>query len=138
MKAILRHSIIGIIGGIGYLLIEIGWRGYTHWTMFFLGGLCFVLFGLVNELLPRNMPLIWQSAIGATAVTLAELVAGLILNRWLGLSIWDYSGMPGNILGQISPLYSGLWFVLGIPAIIIEDWLHSILDGDPMPIYRLV
>ena len=26
-------------GGLLYILIELIWRGYSHWTMFFLGGL---------------------------------------------------------------------------------------------------
>lgn len=138
MNPFLRHGTIGVVGGIAYLLIERGWRGYTHWTMFFLGGLCFVLFGLVNELLPRDMPLFRQAAIGAAAVTLAEFFAGLVLNLWLGMGIWDYSAMRGNVLGQICPAYIALWFLLGIPAIILEDWLHSLMDGQPMPRYRLI
>lgn len=38
------------IGGFLYYAIEILWRGYSHWTMFILGGLCFILVGFINEL----------------------------------------------------------------------------------------
>lgn len=138
MKAFLRHLPIGVIGGFVYVLIELAWRGHTHWTMFVLGGLGFVLFGLVNELLPHDLPLVWQAVIGALAVTLAEFIAGLILNVWLGLDIWDYSMLRWNVFGQICPAYMVLWFLLGIPAVIAEDWLHSRLEGAPMPIYRLI
>ena len=31
--------------------LEILWRGYTHWTMGVLGGICFVCLGLINEIL---------------------------------------------------------------------------------------
>ena len=42
-------------GGLLYILIELIWRGYSHWTMFALGGICFVFLGLINEILP------WQT-----------------------------------------------------------------------------
>lgn len=43
-------------GGLLYILIELIWRGYSHWTMFALGGICFVFLGLINEILPWQMP----------------------------------------------------------------------------------
>ena len=30
------------VGGLLYILIELIWRGRSHWTMFLLGGICFV------------------------------------------------------------------------------------------------
>ena len=36
-------SVIFVVGEIGYSLLEILWRGYTHWTMSLTGGLCFLL-----------------------------------------------------------------------------------------------
>ena len=41
--------VLGLIGGLLYTWIEMLWRGYTHWTMFLLGGGCFVVLGLLNE-----------------------------------------------------------------------------------------
>ena len=38
-----------LIGGLVYAWIEILWRGYTHWSMFVLGGICFIIMGLLNE-----------------------------------------------------------------------------------------
>lgn len=40
------------VGGLLYILIELIWRGRSHWTMFLLGGICFVFLGLINEVLP--------------------------------------------------------------------------------------
>ena len=28
------------VGGLLYILIELAWRGWSHWTMFILGGIC--------------------------------------------------------------------------------------------------
>ena len=38
-----------LIGGRLYTWLELACRGRTHWTMFILGGLCFVIIGLLNE-----------------------------------------------------------------------------------------
>ena len=88
------------VGGLLYILIELLWRGWSHWTMFFLGGLCFVFLGLINEVLPWQMPLWMQVVIGAAGITTLEFLTGSIVNLWLGWNVWDYSGMPGNILGR--------------------------------------
>ena len=33
---------IFLIGGLGYGLLEILWRGRTHWSMLLTGGVCFI------------------------------------------------------------------------------------------------
>ena len=48
----LKHIFLFETGGLLYLLLELLWRGWTHWTMFFLGGACFICLGLINEVLP--------------------------------------------------------------------------------------
>ena len=35
--------ILFLFGGIGYSFIEVLWRGFTHWSMFLLGGFCYLL-----------------------------------------------------------------------------------------------
>lgn len=42
--------ILFFIGGRLYTWFELLWRGYTHWTMFILGGLCFVILGLLKAI----------------------------------------------------------------------------------------
>ena len=91
------------IGGLLYILIELIWRGRSHWTMFLLGGICFVFLGLINEVIPWQMPLWQQILIGAVGITTLEFLTGCIVNLWLGWGVWDYGGLPGNLLGQICP-----------------------------------
>ena len=124
LKAILKHAVLALCGGCVYFLIEMAWRGHSHWTMAVLGGVCFVLIGDINEFIPWNMPLILQGAIGSGIVTVLELVSGIILNLWLGLGIWDYSNMPFNLLGQICLPFTLLWVALSIVAVVLDDWLR--------------
>lgn len=65
---------------------------------------------------------------GAVICTVLELLAGMVLNVWLGLDIWDYSGVPGNIMGQVCPQFMLAWAVLSAVAVWIEDRLHKIFD----------
>ena len=137
LKAILKHAVLALCGGCVYFLIEMAWRGHSHWTMAVLGGVCFVLIGDINEFIPWNMPLVLQGAIGSGTVTLLELVSGIILNLWLGLGIWDYSNMPFNFLGQICLPFSLLWVALSIVAVVLDDWLRYWLFGEDRPTYTL-
>lgn len=105
--------------------------------MFILGGICFVLIGLINEFYDWNMPLWKQMLIASLVVTVAEFVGGAILNIWLGLDIWDYNNLRFNLLGQISLGYSILWFFLSLPALFLDDWLRWKLFEEEKPRYKL-
>lgn len=107
-----KLSILFTFGGLAYVLIEMIYRGYSHPSMFLLGGLCFVLIGELNErVYTWEMSLISQMFISSVIVTSLEFISGLILNIWLGLGIWDYSNQPYNLLGQICLLFFNLWFI---------------------------
>lgn len=133
-----KASVLFLCGGAVYALLEIAWRGHTHWTMAVMGGVLFLLIGGLNNWLPWYMSLMLQGVIGSITVTGAELVAGSILNIWLGLGIWDYSQMPGNFMGQICPQFSLAWFVLSLVAVILDDWLRYWLFGEDRPHYILL
>lgn len=126
------------VGGLLYILIELAWRGWSHWTMFILGGICFIYLGLINEFLPWSMPLWQQILIGAAGITVLEFCTGCIVNLWLGWGVWDYSGMPGNILGQICPQYMLLWLPVSLAGIVLDDWIRYRKFGEERPHYRLI
>ena len=127
-----------IIGGLVYYIIELLWRGYSDLSMFFVGGICFVLVGLINEVMDEEMPLAVQALLGGTIITAVELVSGLILNVQMGLGIWDYSSLPFNFMGQICLEYSLLWVLLSVVAVLLDDWLRHKLFGEHMPSYRII
>lgn len=122
------HVLFGLIAGCIYLLIELAWRGHTHWTMLPLAAVIFVCAGVLDEV--ERHPSIWQQVIlGTTIATALEFVAGIILNIWLGLGVWDYSNLPGNLMGQICPQFTIAWAVLMIVSIRLENLMHRIANS---------
>ena len=137
-KNLFKILILFIIGGGIYIGIELLYRGYTHWTMFILGGLCFVVIGLLNEKLCWETPLITQSLIGTAIITFLEYITGYIVNIKLGWNIWDYSNMLFNINGQVCLIFSFVWFFIAAVAIVIDDYLRYWIFGEEKPHYSII
>lgn len=102
-------------GGVVYALLEVLWRGYTHWSMILAGALSAMLLYKIRESMSAA-PLFLRCLLGSAGITLVELAIGCIVNLWWGLDVWDYSDLPHNLLGQICPAFSAMWFFLCIPA----------------------
>lgn len=109
--------ILFVLGGVGYYSLEVLFRGFSHWSMALCGGICLCLIYLANRRLSHR-PLILRALIGAVIITAVEFAAGCILNLYLHWGIWDYSHLPLNLWGQITPVFSGVWFLLCIPVCI--------------------
>lgn len=109
MFSIKKIILLFLIGGTLYYLLECVWRGNSHISMFFVGGICFVLLCQISKL---NIPLALKAFTGCLSITLIELLSGIILNKMLHMNVWDYSSEPLNLMGQICPFYSFLWFLL--------------------------
>jgi len=98
-----------VCAGAAYNILELMWRGYTHISMFFLGGLCFSMISLVSR---SRRCFLAKSFICAVLITLAEGLAGCVLNLWLSLNVWDYSNETFQFMGQICLRFSLLWWAL--------------------------
>ncbi len=107
-----------LLGGGIYTLLELLWRGRSHWSMFLLGGGCFLALGRLGKL---RLPEALRPVVGSLLITLGELTTGLLLNR--DYSIWDYRQSPMNFMGQICLGFSLLWMPLSYGAIWIYKWL---------------
>ena len=137
LKITTKYLFLGVIGSIVYMSLEILWRGYTHWTMGILGGICFICIGLINELLSWETPLALQMLIGSTIITILEFITGCIVNLWLGWKVWDYSNLPLNLLGQICLPFSILWYFISAIGIVIDDYIRYIYFDEEYPRYKL-
>lgn len=137
MKNIIKYIILFCVGGCAYYSIEIIARGFSHWTMFMVGAICFILIGVINEITPK-MPLLKQMLLSAIIVTFIEFISGCILNIWLGLNIWDYSDEPFNLLGQINLKHTIYWFLLSSVGIVLDDYIRYYLFKEEKPKYTII
>ena len=122
------HTGLTATGGLAYILIELLWRGRSHWSMFLVGGICFEVIGTIHRCC-RRLPLMVRGGLCSAAVTGIEGISGCILNLGLKLDVWDYSRMKWNWKGQICALYSLLWVLLSIAACPVYRWLNQLLIG---------
>ena len=105
--------IIFFTGFFCYPILEILWRGYTHPTMAFAGGLCFLAIYYINFLFYEKSVFL-KAFLSASIITAVEFIFGYFFNIIKRMNIWDYSAMPYNIMGQICPQYFMLWFFLSL------------------------
>ena len=97
------------LGFCGYPLLELAWRGHTHWSMAAAGG-CAVL--LLAAIAHRSCGFASKCLLGAAAITAVEFGFGLVFNVLGGLQVWDYSAQPLNVMGQICLPFCLLWLLL--------------------------
>lgn len=127
-----EYECVFFTGGILYTLIEMLWRGYSHWSMTIAGGVCMVLVHFVSDAVGRRRGMkafILKCLISTIAITAVELAFGVVFNLVLKMDIWDYSDKPGNILGQICPAYCGAWLMLSAAALKLSDGVRTVFKA---------
>jgi hypothetical protein len=168
-----KTLILGLIFGSFYLIVEMmtrwfmgamvgyGWghdtqsylslTGWSSLWMLPIGGLCGIFLGGINEWKwSKKLPVLAQALIGTFLFCLpVEFIAGLVLNVWLKLGIWDYSLIrfnlpllhfswtPPNILGQLSPWGAALFVLLYPFAAWLDDILQFLLYREGKPYHLL-
>lgn len=126
-KRIIEYVIIFCMGSLMYSLLEVIYRGYTHWTMTLTGGAVFSVLYFVNLKL-KTRSLVLRGLIGCVIITLTEFLVGVTVNLIFKMNVWDYSNIRCNILGQICPVFSLWWFLLSAPAVYIIVFLFRQLN----------
>lgn len=126
MRYFYNYILLYLIGGAIYCVIELLWRGRTHYSMFFAGGIVFSILVFIGAEM-KNTPFLLKCLLGAAVITAVEFIFGYIFNIKYGMAVWDYSNMPLNISGQICLPFSALWFLLcaAVYKIILNDWFYS-------------
>ena len=137
LREIIKLTLLFLMGGMIYFIIEVAYKGDSHYSMLITGGLCFLFMEGINSYFDRNMPLIFQMLYSAVIVTLLEFISGVIVNIVFNLNVWDYSNIPFNIMGQICPRFFVIWFMLSLVGIVLDDFLRCRMFGEKMPKYTV-
>ena len=122
-KTIAFHTNLFCCGAVSYGVLEVLWRGRTHWTMLLTGGVCLSAIYAADQKLSQR-PSWVRCLAGSGIITAVEFSVGCLVNLALGWQVWDYSGRALNLFGQICPLYSGLWFLLCYPVTRLCGWIR--------------
>ena len=56
MRKLSEYLFLWTLGGSIYYLFEVAFRGFSHWTMFILGGICVVYFSIELHMDPSKDP----------------------------------------------------------------------------------
>ena len=124
----IAHAIRWSVGGLLYGGLELLYRGYTHWTMSITGGMVLLT---VYAMERRTHSSVWRRCLrSAGIITLYEFAVGCLVNLRLGWNVWDYSARPGNLLGQICPLFCFLWLLLSGPVLLLCGWLRHNMEPE--------
>lgn len=138
-KKIISLFIMFNISGLIYILLELLWRGRSHWTMFICAGLCgLVMANVNNNLLKFDTDFRIQVLVSALCCSMFEFLFGIIFNG--DFTIWDYRGMWGTIhwLGdQVNILFFGVWILISVFALPFLDWMQWKLGLEEKPYYRI-
>lgn len=113
-------------GAIGYPLLEILYRGRTHYSMSIAGGLAVSLISRI-----RRIPIsrAARAMLCGSGITLIEYACGRIWNR--RHQVWDYRRMPMQLHGQICLPFSAIWCLLSYGYMsVLDTWsMHTKRTG---------
>ena len=130
MKILVAIATLFVIGSVTGYVIELLFRRFVSQKRWvnpgFMVGPYIPLYGFGTAILYglSNVPIAkfglpnWANVLIilvtiGIALTLIELVAGLIFIKGLHMKLWDYSNQWGNFKGLICPLFSLIWFGAG-------------------------
>jgi hypothetical protein len=136
-----KFSIVFFFGMVFYIFLEVFWGcilnpdGYKTYknliAVGILGGSLCINLGILNNYnWFKNKPYKIKCLIGCLVITAAEFVSGLIINKALGWGNWDYSHLPlGKLfLGQITPVYSFIWFLVSPTVFHVSNAFEAIYN----------
>ena len=118
-----KYIYLFVLGFTVYPIIEILFRGRTHYSMAAAGGICVCLIDKICNGYLRRQNIFKKCICAGFIITAVEFVFGVIFNIILKMNVWNYSKMPFNVLGQICLPFTLIWAVLSLPIIYLPKIL---------------
>ena len=141
LKHLFRMVMLFVLVGVIYCVIEILYRGYSHWSMFLLAGFLGVFcIDMPNNIYSFGLDYRWQVLISTILCTIGEGLCGLYVNVYKGWEIWNYSSLPFSFChDQVNLFFIFAWALLiGLIGIPFCDWVNYVIFKiDPAPYYQI-
>lgn len=138
MKRLSESLFLLGMGGCIYYGVELLFRGFSHWSMFLLGGLCFVFFYLQGSVVHWQDSLLIQTVRCMIFVVSSEFITGIIVNKWLLMDVWDYSDMPFQLFGQICLPFSVIFAGLCVMGILLSSYTCYWIFREEKPHFYII
>ena len=123
-----EHTLVFACGAAGYPVLELLYRGRTHWSMSPTGGACLLILYMLQKKMKKR-PLWLRCVAGAGSICCVEFVVGCIVNRWLKWDGWDYSNLRFQLLGQVSLQFFLMWAALCAPIMPLSGAAQKRING---------
>lgn len=135
-KNIMRIIFFYCFAGGLYMTLELIYRQYTDYHMFYLAGIIGLLILYINEWLDYDMDFIIQVFICGTCALFGELICGILFNA--DYHIWDYRELPFNFMGQIQLYFAFIWYILVSIFIPVLDYIdYYMFPREEKPYYKV-
>lgn len=124
-------------GGL-YMTLELIYRQFTDYHMFYLAGAIGLLLLFINEWLTYDTDFLLQVFICGTCALIGEFLCGLIFNA--DYHIWDYRNLPFNFMGQVQLYFAIIWYILVAIFIPVLDYIDYVMfprPGIEKPYYKI-
>ena len=138
MEKLSKYIFLWAIGGCLYYSFELIFRGFSHWTMFVLGGICFLFIYIQGKIVKWKDSIFIQVIRCIIFVTSMEFITGIIVNKWLDLNVWDYSRLPFQLFGQICLPFMIIFSGLCVLGILISSQLAHWFYKEEKPHYHIL
>ncbi len=129
IKYLFQYILLFGLGGCAYYYTEVLIRGWSHFSMFYLGGLCFCFFSLQKRAHWWKQTIARQLIRCLIFLLSGEFITGCMVNLWKGWQVWDYSEVPLNLYGQICLPMALVFAILCYLALLVEDWIQLYAFG---------
>ena len=138
MEKLSKYIFLWAMGGCLYYSFELIFRGFSHWTMFVLGGSCFLFIYIQGKIVKWKDSVFIQVIRCIIFVTSMEFITGIIVNKWLDLNVWDYSRLPFQLFGQICLPFMIIFSGLCVLGILISSQLAHWFYKEEKPHYHIL
>ena len=138
LKKLEEHLFLWTFGGTLYYSFEMIFRGFSHISMFILGGICMNFFAIQGRASRWKDPM-WLQVLRCTVfVTASEFITGIVVNKWLKLEVWDYSDQPFQLFGQICLPFATIFSGLCAAGIILSGYLLHWIFKEEKPEFHVL
>ena len=138
MKRLSEYLFLLVVGGTLYYGFEMIFRGFSHWTMFLLGGICLIFCAQQGIWTRWREPLWKQVGWCIIFVTACEFITGIIVNKFLRWNVWDYTGLPFQFMGQICLPFVIIFSGLCAVGIFLSGYTLFFLYGEERPEFHVL